>query len=581
MPQLIFSPEEPRVLVLAILSTTTTAYLLTVRNKTRDLRFLLAAFTCWSVYFLISVCGEAVYPKSDWYPIAAMLVGLLGLALFLGFAYHFLGEPYPTEARVGSKLAGLVVAVCCLILIVQMLTHKAVTWSVGSGAGLLLFAWAETVFFRRSLSAKTKPECTAHRQFAEVFLLSALAVAVYFLGDMGKMQPGAIPLISGLLYLCTLLGFALVYVNHAPQATTVQVKIIGVSLFTMLAALTIVGSSLSPALNKADDLDLATRLTLQNSIVSSMYSILGSTAFILLAFPRFFRRSLINPLNALVGAVHQVAQGARDVQIPVLFNDEIGRLTANFNRMTQSLKAAEDEISMYTKSLEAKVNERTTELRIRNEENERLLLNILPSSIAERLKRGERIIADACSETTILFADIVGFTNLSTRVSAGELVSLLSDLFSEFDELARQYGVEKIKTIGDAYMAVAGLPESRPDHALAAMHVAERMLQVCQQRKDKNGNALQLRIGINSGPVIAGVIGTHKFAYDLWGDTVNTASRMESHGRPGRIQVTEATYALLRDQYEFESCGEQQIKGKGVMATYLLAANRSTAASAV
>jgi class 3 adenylate cyclase len=149
-------------------------------------------------------------------------------------------------------------------------------------------------------------------------------------------------------------------------------------------------------------------------------------------------------------------------------------------------------------------------------------------------------------------------------------VELLSGLVSEFDSLAQKHGVEKIKTIGDAYMAVAGLPQTRPDHAQAAIRLALDMMQAAGKRKMGGGRSLQLRIGVNSGPVIAGVIGTHKFAYDLWGDAVNTASRMESHGQAGRIQVTEATYRLVREQYEFEARREVQVKGKGCMFTYLV-----------
>ncbi len=301
------------------------------------------------------------------------------------------------------------------------------------------------------------------------------------------------------------------------------------------------------------------------------YCILGSALFVLLFFPAFFRFSLVNPLNALLRAVDQVDAGSRDINLPVRFNDEIGRLTVNFNHMTRSLKAAEDNLRGYAESLEVKVRDRTTELLQKNEENERLLLSIFPASVVERLKRGEDIVPESWSEVTILFADIVGFTDITARVPAFALVDLLGGLVSDFDQLAREHGVEKIKTIGDAYMAVAGLPDPRSDHAEAVVRLAFDMLNAAANRKTLDGKPIQLRIGINSGSVIAGVIGTQKFAYDLWGDTVNIAARMESQGQPNRIHLTEATYALLKHRYNFESRGEVEVKGKGLMPTYFIA----------
>lgn len=204
------------------------------------------------------------------------------------------------------------------------------------------------------------------------------------------------------------------------------------------------------------------------------------------------------------------------------------------------------------------------------EKSERLLLNILPEAIAQRLKQGEETIADSFSEVTVLFADLVGFTKISANLSPAELVELLNRIFSAFDELADKYGLEKIKTIGDAYMIVGGLPIPKEDHAEA---IADMALEILTQIKDistKEAKSLEIRIGINTGAVEAGVIGTKKFAYDLWGDTVNTAHRMESHGIPGMIQVTQATYDCLADKYRFQERGIIDIKGKGTMKTYLL-----------
>lgn len=209
-------------------------------------------------------------------------------------------------------------------------------------------------------------------------------------------------------------------------------------------------------------------------------------------------------------------------------------------------------------------------LRYQQEQTERLLLNILPNPIAERLKQQPGIIADNFSFVTVLFADIVGFTELSTRISPTKLVEMLNVIFSEFDKLAERHGLEKIKTIGDAYMVVGGLPIEQPDHASKVAQMALDMQQAINQFNTEQGEKLSIRIGIDTGSVVAGVIGLKKFAYDLWGDTVNTASRMESHGLAGKIQVTAATYEQLRDRYLFEERGVIQVKGKGEMNTYLL-----------
>ncbi len=210
------------------------------------------------------------------------------------------------------------------------------------------------------------------------------------------------------------------------------------------------------------------------------------------------------------------------------------------------------------------------ELGEERERSERLLLNVLPAAIADRLKTSSDLIADYSAEVTVLFADIVGFTPLSAKKSPQELVRLLDLIFSEFDALAEKHGLEKIKTIGDAYMAAAGLPDKRLDHAPAAAHMAQEMLASVARIALETGEALVLRIGLSSGPVVAGVIGRKKFIYDLWGDTVNTASRMESHGLPGMIHCSEATAALLRPAFALTARGAMKIDGKGEMSTYLV-----------
>ena len=214
-------------------------------------------------------------------------------------------------------------------------------------------------------------------------------------------------------------------------------------------------------------------------------------------------------------------------------------------------------------------------LHAEKEKSESLLLNILPFPIAQRLKEEQGYIADSFPEVTVLFADIVGFTVLSTRLSPTELVEILNIIFSEFDRLAEKHGLEKIKTIGDAYMVVGGLPTPRSDHAEAIANMALDMQKEITQFNATTGEAFSIRIGIHSGPVVAGVIGIKKFIYDLWGDTVNTASRMESHGIPGCIQLSAATYQLLQDKYLLEERGHIAIKGKGVMNTYFLNGKKS------
>jgi len=212
-------------------------------------------------------------------------------------------------------------------------------------------------------------------------------------------------------------------------------------------------------------------------------------------------------------------------------------------------------------------------LKAEQEKSERLLLNILPKPIAERLKQSggtKGIIADSFPEVTVLFADIVNFTQLASSVSPTGLVTLLNEVFSTFDDLAEKYGLEKIKTIGDAYLLAAGLPTPRPDHAAAAAKMALAIQRVSKIFRTASGDSIQLRIGLHTGPVTAGVIGTKKFAYDLWGDAVNTASRMESQGLPGCIQVTETTYHQLKNDFAFEARGLVSVKGKGDMQTYLL-----------
>ncbi|MEM9568591.1 MAG: adenylate/guanylate cyclase domain-containing protein, partial [Cyanobacteria bacterium P01_E01_bin.34] len=204
------------------------------------------------------------------------------------------------------------------------------------------------------------------------------------------------------------------------------------------------------------------------------------------------------------------------------------------------------------------------------EKSEKLLLNILPESIVEQLKQNPQGIAYRFNAVTVLFADIVNFTGLSAAIDPTALVNLLSQIFSTFDRMAEKYGLEKIKTIGDAYMVVGGLPKPMTHHAAAIADMALDMQAAISQYQRSDGSSFQLRIGIDTGPVVAGVIGMKKFSYDLWGDAVNLASRMESHGEPGRIQVTQGMYQCLSDRYRLIPRGTISIKGLPNMSTYWL-----------
>ncbi len=223
-------------------------------------------------------------------------------------------------------------------------------------------------------------------------------------------------------------------------------------------------------------------------------------------------------------------------------------------------KQAQDRERSYLKQIE---EEKRT--------SEGLLLNILPSGIIKRLSDGELQIADRFEDVTILFSDVVGFTTMSSTISAQVLVDALNQLFSAFDEATKSFGIEKIKTIGDSYMAAAGLPEPRNDHAEASLGLARALLAATREVRRESGHDFHIRVGLHSGPVVAGIIGSHKFAYDVWGDTVNVASRMESHGIPGRIHLSAETARRLDGRFPLESRGRITIKGKGEAETFLLA----------
>ncbi len=264
---------------------------------------------------------------------------------------------------------------------------------------------------------------------------------------------------------------------------------------------------------------------------------------------------MISALDDIDSVVRCVALGADDYLFKP-FNPTL--LKARLNACLEK-KRLRDQEQAALKQLQAE-----------QEKSERLLLSILPQPIAERLKQNPHTIADSFAEASVLFADIVGFTEISHQRPAIVVVRLLNQIFSSFDALAEHHKIEKIKTIGDAYMVVAGVPVPCPNPAVAIAEMALDMQRAIEGFNQEMGESIQLRIGISSGPVVAGVIGTKKFSYDLWGDTVNTASRMESQGIPGDIQLTEETYLALKAHYLLVERGPILVKGKGEMRTYFL-----------
>jgi guanylate cyclase len=213
-------------------------------------------------------------------------------------------------------------------------------------------------------------------------------------------------------------------------------------------------------------------------------------------------------------------------------------------------------------------------LRVEQDKTDRLLFNILPRSIADVLKDDPQTIAERFDSVSILFADVVGFTPLSASIEADDMVNLLNEIYTFFDNVMEKHGLEKIRTMGDGYMAASGVPHARPDHAHALADAALEMMDFLNRWESPYAGDIEFRMGINSGPVLAGVIGRKKFSYDVWGDPVNIASRMESYGEPGKIQVSRATYELLKDDFLFEPRGPIAIKGKGDMETWFLVGRR-------
>ncbi|MEG4206718.1 adenylate/guanylate cyclase domain-containing protein [Microcoleus sp. Pol7_A1] len=289
----------------------------------------------------------------------------------------------------------------------------------------------------------------------------------------------------------------------------------------------------------------------------------------------------LSALDDVVDKVKAFDVGAVDYITKPFNSKEVLARVANqltIQSQQQLLQEQTKQLEEVVKRLQNEIKERQgveVALRLSQKKSDHLLLNILPAAIVENLKKGQGAAADRFDSATVLFADIVGFTSLAARISPLELVNLLNKIFSKFDQLTEKHDLEKIKTSGDAYMVAGGVPVPRADHAEAIADMALDMQEAIADFQTDTGEPFQIRIGINTGPVVAGVIGTKKFIYDLWGDTVNVASRMESQGLPGYIQVTAAIYELLKDRYLFEERGAIPVKGKGDMIAYWLKGKKS------
>jgi adenylate cyclase len=266
---------------------------------------------------------------------------------------------------------------------------------------------------------------------------------------------------------------------------------------------------------------------------------------------------MLTALDEASSTVRCIEAGAEDY-VPKPFNPVIlrARITASLER-----KRLRDQERAYLAEIQAE-----------RAKSERLLLNILPKAIGDRLKAGEQTIVDAVVEATVMFADIVNFTGIAAKLTPEQTVALLNEIFSDFDHLVERHGVEKVKTVGDSYMVVGGVPLPITDHAVRCADMAMAMIESMRVFNQRNKLAWQIRIGMHTGPLVAGIIGSKKFAYDLWGDTVNIASRLESHGEPGMIQVSQATADLLTPLFEIEPRGHLALKNRGKMTAYALVA---------
>lgn len=354
--------------------------------------------------------------------------------------------------------------------------------------------------------------------------------------------------------------------HSGTEITSQNIKIIGMGNFIDISAPILEGAGgyVHVGMNrKFITAEIQSAIAKQVILISVLFILSITASYVLV-------KTISHPLNQLSEYAEKLAAKDFSATVNITSRDEIGILAKTMQSMAKEISGSMESLEKAVKDATSELQKTLDNLCVEQQKSERLLLNILPSAIAKQLKENGSAIADSFPEVTVLFADIVGFTNLSSQISAQELVNLLNQIFSAFDQLAELHGLEKIKTIGDAYMVVGGVPTPREDHAESIAEMALDMMQEITRYKTTNGEQFNIRIGINSGPVVAGVIGIKKFIYDLWGDAVNTASRMESHGIPGAIQVSASTYELIKDNYDLEERGIIDVKGKGKMTTYLL-----------
>ena len=275
-----------------------------------------------------------------------------------------------------------------------------------------------------------------------------------------------------------------------------------------------------------------------------------SPCLLVTAIAAIYSHYFVRPIHSLIDGFRKVGKGQTDVVVKVKAKDEFRELSNSFNEMVRHLN--------YQQQL----------VKEREQENEKLLLSILPEPVAQRLKNGEESIADDFPNVTVLFANLPGFNELANSLSPNETVTLLNDLVTAFDEAAERYGVEKVKTIGSAYMAVSGLSIPRIDHTKRVIDFAIEMALILHSFNRERNTDLKIRIGINSGEVVAGIVGRSKFIYDLWGDTVNIAHRLQAKARDNSIQISDRVYSTITDNYDFESVPDMEIPGKGKLVVW-------------